>query len=211
MSQIINDYKPINCIRGIIKPLSAQVATTSTIYSIPLSDIESTAFVVIPSTYLTANLATGISAILTLTTGVASTETVIIPIQAKGNTLTSDSLMFNIYIDVAGNVYNENFQISGSNANGSYIMFDDGTMECYKYAVAIAGSSVYTWVFPAPFISTGYSFPGGVSVNTAAQLVIGANNQGTGKTVSQIALYNQIIAGSAGTYPFDLYAIGRWK
>jgi hypothetical protein len=218
MSEIIKEYKPINCIRGIIKPLSAQVATTSTIYTLPLSDIESTAFVVIPSTYLTANLATGVSALLTLTTGVASTETVIIPIQAKGNTLSSDSLMFNIYIDVIGNVYNEKFQISGSNSNGSYIQYADGTMIEW----GVTGSISTTTPANSPiYINSSGALPFPVTfVGTAPKMGV----LGTRTSANGIPWAGSISVPTLTTYQIELLsqdntcvgyatwiAIGKWK
>lgn len=48
-------------------------------------------------------------------------------------------------------VYAELLPVSGSNDNGSFVKFFDGTMICY--ALLAAGTSAQTWTYPAPFVS----------------------------------------------------------
>lgn len=56
---------------------------------------------------------------------------------------------------------NKHIKESGSNANGNYIKFDDGTMICSSFynlisETYIAGDYTYRWTFPANFAGRGY-------------------------------------------------------
>jgi len=89
---------------------------------------------------------------LTITTG--SGNSVWVPISATGNTLystsgVSNNLMFNIYVDSSGNVTSDDWQISGSNSNGSFVQFADGTMECRALIPGATYGSTQT--FPGAF------------------------------------------------------------
>lgn len=123
MGIVTKENKPINFIRQVFKPLVAQVTTTSTVYTI--AEGEGVAFVVIPKEYLTANLASDISAILTIGTGVASAETVIIPIAPSNSIEKNNSLIIQIYIDSFGNVFGEDSSSSifGPPVGVTYIQF----------------------------------------------------------------------------------------
>ncbi|HUW45986.1 MAG TPA: hypothetical protein VMW50_09370, partial [Dehalococcoidia bacterium] len=101
MSTIKEKKKPVNFIREILEPLSAKVATTATV--IIVAEGKGVFYVSIPKEYMTANLATGVSAILTITSGVASTESAIINISPSEIT-TEDTFFDTFFIDSTGNV-----------------------------------------------------------------------------------------------------------
>ena len=124
MSTLSTEKKPINFIKQLLKPLSAKVATTETV--ITVAEGEGIFYVAIPKEYMTANLATGVSAILTLTSGVASTETAIINIAASEAT-NSNNFFDTFYIDSVGNISRIGAGIIESGAN--YTLHGDGTLE----------------------------------------------------------------------------------
>jgi hypothetical protein len=125
-------------IAGVINPLVA-VASANTTYTIATGERIQTC--IIPKAYLLAS--TTASVLLTITTGVGGKETVVIPISGSGDTIDSPSLMFNIYIDSTGNVYSEAWDVSGHNANGSYVKFTDGTMEQWgSFGPAVVGQTI---------------------------------------------------------------------
>jgi hypothetical protein len=217
MSEISTEYKPVNFIRGILHPLGAKISVDTT-YTIPLASVEQTAFVIIPKEYLISSNASTQS--LIITTGVASSETVIVPISPSGDTITSPSLMFNLYIDTAGNVYSDNFIVSGSNSNGSYIKFADGTMNVTgSISPTQTTSSGGPWS-SSPFYNVAYSFtyPSAFLANSAVFPIVNVY-AGTGtpwvgyilnSTITGFSVY---LYGHTNTDSGNLYyiAIGRWK
>jgi hypothetical protein len=66
--------------------------------------------------------------VLTFTTNKTNTTNVIIPISPFGDTITSGNLLFDIYVDNLGNVTSKYWEISGYNANGTYVKCSNGTM-----------------------------------------------------------------------------------
>lgn len=118
---------------------------------------------------------------------------------------------------ISGWVNERGIYDSGSNANGHYIMFDDGTMECYhtkfvsSLAINTAIGSVFmsgdaNWTFPVPF-----------AVITCSPEVVpayaGLYAWGSVQGGSLSALAFRIISPVALTSAVDirLKAIGRWK
>ena len=98
-----------------------------------------------------------------------------------------------------------NFGIeSGSNSNGSWIKFPDGTMMQYG-VVTIVGSD--TIVYPLDFIDTNYSFTA-LPDNT----VYGYCDNGA-KTVNSIDMYVKRDINDSNEYSSNInwQAIGRWK
>jgi hypothetical protein len=200
--------------RGILKPLSGTIGVDTT-YTIPTG--EGTAFVIIPKAYLLAT--TTASVLLTITTGVDGKETVAIPIPGSGDTIISPSLMFNLYIDSTGNVYSDNFIVSGSNSNGSWIKFADGTMECWHrttktYAITTLLDGHYynndAWTLPAQFLSsTSYSAFAGARYSGKV-LVVGVYPE-----IDTASMANFFLSANAscasGTVYLTYHAIGRWK
>lgn len=98
----------------------------------------------------------------------------------------------------------------GSNANGEYARFADGTMICTirsRYvgsSLLIAGGSTMTWTFPSTFSSTNHLCV------TATNDTVSFNGlyiyTGTNLSTSGVGITN---GGAASTY-FNATAIGRW-
>lgn len=105
----------------------------------------------------------------------------------------------------------------GSNANGEYVKFADGTLICVRsLSIAdLAGTAAYgttglhrhllTWTFPATFISQPYCAGAGVDSGQHGFVGGGTGGSGTGIT---LAYFTTI---SAPTAVFGrVIAIGRW-
>lgn len=105
---------------------------------------------------------------------------------------------------------------SGSNANGRYIKWADGTMICTgQVLVSFTGSDSYKIVsatFPAVFtvvearLSSAYISCGSGAVSTA---IIGGNPTGTSLMISPArdTIFNTGVSNEPVTY----LAVGRWK
>ena len=200
---------------GIINPLNAQINVDTT-YTIANSPAIYT--VIIPKAYLLSSNASTQS--LIITTGVANTETVIVPISPSSDTITSSSLMFNLYIDATGNVYSDAWTISGSNSNGSYVKSADGTQICrYSYSavmnlatlgpVSLFYYQTHTWNFPASFKDTSYVFGGNIRTPDRTELF---SPELANKTVSSCIWFDLCLdaLGNLTAY-VDVWAIGPWK
>ena len=147
---------------------------------------------------------------VTLTTGTGAT--VVVPIAASGGTVYSNPLVFMLYVDSSGNVIDGPWKISGGNTNGSYIMFDDGTMECWGEGASLltcnAGSNTSTTVaiiFPQNFASVPNVSPG-VRCVTNQPYAHGAISLATSGFSGRIGGYG---VSDQGYYTY--HAIGRWK
>lgn len=102
----------------------------------------------------------------------------------------------------------------GSNANGEYVKYADGTMICNIIGVTLSYSTssrlAYTWTFPASFVSsTSYSS----SLMAGGGTALGATQWIDTKTAST-ARYSFItnagyVVGNSAT-DCSLTAIGRW-
>jgi len=98
---------------------------------------------------------------------------------------------------------------SGSNANGRYIKFDDGTMICWKNALGGFGAleealDSVTWTYPAAFISDPTIF-----VTALGSPDIYYVDSGYTSTQATIKLH---LLGSRGNYIYAFpIAIGSWK
>lgn len=100
----------------------------------------------------------------------------------------------------------------GSNSNGSYIRFADGTQVCWRIVDDTDGG-YYIWTYPAAFASTP------VAIGQAG--VIPGNENWTGKMILAAAFsatavfYPYSATGTAALFagPIRWYflAIGRWK
>ena len=85
---------------------------------------------------LTPQASSGGPFIVTITTGTGTT--VIVPIAASGDTLTSPDLQIEITVDPSGNVRSASFIVSGSNSNGSWVKLANHTMRSWgSYDVTI--------------------------------------------------------------------------
>ena len=123
-------------------------------------------------------------------------------ISAQLNSLSSNPLG-SFPTASSGSIFN-----SGSNANGSYIQFSDGTMIQYKSQVSISALSHYTWTFPIVFIDTTYVTPSFNANPPGGNFVIGPDS--VTRSVSQVSFYTFLLGGS-GSANYDLFAIGKWK
>lgn len=94
----------------------------------------------------------------------------------------------------------------GSNSNGYYIRFPDGTQICIHQKNS-SSSGYVTWTFPAAFSST-TNLTGMVSGNTT-----GNNNTQNCQILGTTSLQfdSRADSGSRGSMLCGLYAIGRWK
>ena len=104
---------------------------------------------------------------------------------------------------------------SGSNANGRYIKFDDGTQICWNTvsfpATFTAWGSIFLFnydtkiTFPSAFISS----PSLNATNSGgyAAMIARASRDATG--ITQLSLVRGTISDQ--TYVIDYVAIGRWK
>lgn len=114
--------------------------------------------------------------------------------------------------------HNQRIIESGSNANGSWTKFADGTMICTHTVergpinIATAGlfkSASYEWSFPIPFVNSSNSFNGNiVYASNSCWVAHGdANNLATKATYK---LFGDLQTGNS-TVGVSLMAIGRWK
>jgi hypothetical protein len=110
---------------------------------------------------------------------------------------------------------------SGSNANGSYIKFADGTMQCWgtrtitadittPFAGGFRAATATAVVFPVAFVSnTAYQFFACSASTTGAFGIV--VNQG-GKLAASREVFPVNVASGTGVYVyFEWMAVGRWK
>lgn len=99
----------------------------------------------------------------------------------------------------------------GSNANGSYIRFADGTqicwhamadLDCTTAAGALFISSTYTWTLPAAFVSNTYNLSG--THNNTTRWLVGTAASATSATLRTISYAN---GTAVSVRPV---AVGRW-
>lgn len=93
----------------------------------------------------------------------------------------------------------------GSNANGSYSKFADGTMIC-THALASSATEYVPWTFPAAFAAAPrIAFTPAVG----AARIAGSSTGGVTTTSAQVGLYT--IAGAFNAATVHLIAIGLWS
>lgn len=95
---------------------------------------------------------------------------------------------------------------SGSNANGSYVRFADGTQLCWIPTIATSTTATATWTYPAVFSASPTQFA--TSNATVAGAVRVATIGGSSTTSANVQVVNESgtrLASSAGCL-----AIGRW-
>ncbi|MCD9148524.1 pyocin knob domain-containing protein [Pseudophaeobacter flagellatus] len=91
----------------------------------------------------------------------------------------------------------------GSNANGEYVRFADGTQICWKTSLPV-GPGATTWTFPAVFGATPVITATGRDVSSARTINIGS----VGFTSVDVAAFDA--SGAAAINNVDLLSIGRW-
>ena len=105
----------------------------------------------------------------------------------------------------------------GSNANGEYVRFADGTQICWRNSLPassppnVAAGSIFrnngdTWVYPVSFVG-----PVSAGLTGAGSNSRWATHNSSGTMPSQINvwMYSTGSSGIIGSY-FGLYAFGRW-
>jgi hypothetical protein len=94
---------------------------------------------------------------------------------------------------------------SGSNANGEYVKFADGTMIC-TFTVATSASAAVTKTLPATFVDSLYSAVGtNVNSTNSADITVKFSNRTT-TTVGVVLTSNGALLASTA----NCIAIGRW-
>lgn len=107
---------------------------------------------------------------------------------------------------------------SGSNANGNYVKFADGTMICHNIItlsnlpITTALGSLYntdnlTWTFPSTFIDTNTKIFGGL---VGSNIIGFITDLGTQNTLVTYRIVNPT-SQTPSTIKIKLCAIGRWK
>lgn len=129
--------------------------------------------------------------------------------------------------DSAGRLLGESVIVeSGSNSNGRYIKYADGTLECYQtinlgktiYGAGSFGNPYRTetknWTFPHQFIDTNItlSTTGRISSEDAMQRAcICSGNQLSATRLDQVQIATLSTATTTSDAFAHLKAIGRWK
>ena len=136
---------------GVIQPLAVQINTNTT-YTIP--NITGNYCCYIPATYLVSSSSS--SCVLSISTGTGSQ--VKIPIASNSNSPTGlSSLYLPFYVDTSGDCVASGTETSsGSNSNGNWIQYADGTMIQWQF-IATPGISTNVsgtfYSYPIPFAS----------------------------------------------------------
>ena len=103
----------------------------------------------------------------------------------------------------------------GSNANGSYTKFADGTMMCWrKVSHDMDTGAAQDWLFPVTFAANAVGGVCGVNVGTGAIAIDWADHAGNGwangTTKWSTRAPNGTPSGVGNTVELHLFAIGRW-
>lgn len=94
----------------------------------------------------------------------------------------------------------------GTNANGEYARYADGTQICWLRNVAITAGTAFTWTYPAGFASAGTTSMSVTSTSVAAPRVGGGTPGSSSATVN---LWTSS-TGAEVTGGVNLIAVGRW-
>lgn len=103
----------------------------------------------------------------------------------------------------------------GSNANGDYVRFADGTQICTNQAFQTSASDDVVWTYPATFlypVSPGRpAVSGAVSATFGSDAFLGIGGiAGSGGIASQVSVRAIELGGSRVALSASLIAIGRW-
>lgn len=94
----------------------------------------------------------------------------------------------------------------GSNANGTYTKFADGTMLC-RHGLTSSASGETTWTFPAAFAGLSASISVLVLPVSASATLLAPRRAGR---TTETVLFSVFNASARVETPVDLMAIGRW-
>jgi hypothetical protein len=120
------------------------------------------------------------------------------------NTLDRSQLKFDRMPDIAGDPIID----QGSNADGEYIRFSNGTMICQIFGISSGSTGDATWTFPFTFANTNIVI-GGTPLGQNRYVTPGA---GLGPTTT-LTSFRVFISDTGGLSNIDcnLSATGRWK
>ena len=160
---------------------------------------------------LTPQASSGGPFTVTITTGTG--KTVIVPIAASGDTLTSPDLQIEVTVDPSGNVRSASFTVSGSNSNGSWVTYGDGTLIMYGYQ----NFAFTVGEFDATFGSLPYAYVGNIwslklsftweNVDWSSMPVIKAATVSSGYYIA----FHYALSAGARTDTINWEFLGRWK
>lgn len=148
------------------------------------------------------------------TTGIVVAENAIHPSSTNAKNINIGIIgneFKDLYLDGIGSIKGAIIVGSGSNANGRYVKFGDGTMICYTSTPSLTTSEsfgigykspMWTWTFPIIFTATPKILALGNNYTVASGGSIGYST----------GLVNVISFDSAGRVGgAQVFAIGRWK
>jgi len=189
---------------NVIQPITS-IQSTGFTYTIPLIPLQ-TSTVYIPVAYAKSS---GSAFNITISNG---TSSVLINIPASSPTPTVSAITSTLFCDASGILTLQgDITSSGSNSNGSWIQFADGTMECWKNfgTTSAISSTLYSpYDFPnAGFISIGHFVMGFLPATIWGTVVSG---EPISLTQYRYGHWNPS-GGTQNLLNLNMHAIGRWK
>lgn len=102
---------------------------------------------------------------------------------------------------------------SGSNANGNYVKYPDGTLIQYGSSIGSTSALGITETLPITFLNTGYRIIANGSSSTSSSILFPKINSKTTTTfnILSYAKGDSVSTHALATYDIDWIAIGRWK
>lgn len=107
---------------------------------------------------------------------------------------------------------------SGSNENGRYIKYDDGTMICWRvlgninFEVGVNSNASIEYTFPASFIANpAVSHSGEPTYSSGSVLDAWINSSAISQSIIRIRVFNQQVTSVEEIRRLSYLAIGRWK
>jgi hypothetical protein len=94
----------------------------------------------------------------------------------------------------------------GSNANGEYIRFADGTQICTSVGLSGSATENTTWTYPAAFIAT----PACSAIHTQFNHVVAGGSPIPNTTTTNFRVWVMSVDPTRGAGTFYATAIGRW-
>jgi hypothetical protein len=119
------------------------------------------------------------------------------------DTVGASPIAYSDYVEAGAGIVN-----SGSNSNGSYVQYADGTMRC-RFGLYIAAAGSATWTFPVPFIATDYRI-GSHPIQGAGWVNSMQEDSTTARAVSSIKMVMYPLFGASQNLTYDMIAEGRW-
>lgn len=138
----------------------------------------------------------------------------------KNNRLVRDTVPFNSIIEYDGDTipdgYEEVSEMSGSNSNGSWIKYSDGTMICWKKLAGTVnvttswGSLYYANVTVGNFAQTFIEIPTINVVGSNEAFFVACNGTTSTSSMGNVLLVRPSTLSNM-PYVLNVIAIGRWK